>query len=250
MRPRVVEQVQLRGGKYYRFVGETTLLPTVTTVLGVIHKPALIGWAIATTSARAEEELLARVGDVITPDLARDVATRSRSRPRSTAADWGTDVHTALEEVLTGKSSLEAVPADLRKPVEAFLNWLDRIGAQVEEVEYPVASESLHYGGTIDIVIRLPNGRLAAVDWKTSKDIYPEYAAQIEAYRRAWNELWSTEPITECFVARFGREDEQFQVARLANPEAAWRVFRAALILYQSRDMEEVWEDVTPQDVV
>jgi Asp-tRNA(Asn)/Glu-tRNA(Gln) amidotransferase A subunit family amidase len=241
-KPRLVEPVNVRNVRYYRFVGQSTLLPTVTTILNVIHKPALIGWSINVTSQRAEEELLARVGEVITPELAAEVAARSRSRPRSDAAEWGTNVHSQLEQILRGEMAVEALPADVREPVEALLHWLDSLGGTVEEIEFPVASESLGYGGTIDLVVRLPNGMLAAIDWKTSRGIYPEYAAQIEAYRRAWNELYPSDPIVMCFVARYGREDSQLEVARLANPEVAWKMFLAARTLWQMKDNEEVWQ--------
>ena len=68
-------------------------LPGVTTVLGVLEKPALIGWA-ATVAAEATADACA---NGLPPDQARILGRAAVFARRDKAADLGTRAHAMVE---------------------------------------------------------------------------------------------------------------------------------------------------------
>lgn len=174
--------------------------PSVTTILKILDKPALVQWAkrnVAETAVLKMEELTARVlkdGNeeairwlVSLPDYQRDIA-----------ATLGTNVH-ALADMESRAEAFEV--SEQEKPyLEAFRNfltWLEAHGGVIVSSEKMVYS-SEGYCGTYDLLIRFPDTcpfrvldegchwqGLACIDVKTSKGYYPEYALQLVGYGRA-----------------------------------------------------------------
>src|ERR1700690_545604 len=85
------------GGPWY---------PSVTTILQIKDKPALVGWAKRETAACAVRNLdvlekMVRSGG---PGAAADWPNRIPDYARDTAADLGTAVHAAAEAIASGES--------------------------------------------------------------------------------------------------------------------------------------------------
>jgi hypothetical protein len=172
--------------RYYTIDGKK--VPSVTSILSVLNKPHLVRWAVRLTRDYIKEELLAfRQADSL-KDLDLDSMLKKSSaehdRVRNAAADHGIAVHSSIASYIGNKSNV----AQNDPIIIAFRQWQDT--AQFE----PIASERLvfsrehGYAGTADLIGTL-NGRLALLDIKTGRGVYPEYKLQLAAYAIAWGEM-------------------------------------------------------------
>jgi hypothetical protein len=175
------------AGRYYTIDGKS--YPSVTSILKVLNKPQLVNWATRVTRDFIKKELFAfRRADSL-KDLDIDIllakSTKEHDRVRDAAADRGIAVHSCIASYIDnkGKTALEKEPVLL-----AFREWQN--AAQF----VPIASEKLvfsrehGYAGTAGLIGTL-NGRLAVLDIKTGRGVYPEYKLQLAAYAVAWGEM-------------------------------------------------------------
>jgi hypothetical protein len=161
-------------------------VPGVTTILGVLDKPAIPKWAaksvaeyVADNPAGVDE--LRSIGrDGLVKALA-DVPWGDRDR----AANRGNEVHDLAERYLAGE--IIDVPEELVGHVEAAADFIDAWGIDPVLSEAPVGSREHRYAGTLDLVADITAGPFAGtraiVDWKTGRSgIYKEAAFQTTAY--------------------------------------------------------------------
>lgn len=182
---------------------------SVTTVIGVLDKPALLWWAAEQAALAAIHDrsvwqaMLEREQDGCPHTEAarcealkwlRDARLR-RVAGRRTATELGEAVHAAIEAyTVTGR-----YPADLddevRPFIEQFDRWLQRFSPRYEAAEVTVYHPHLGYAGTADAFLAIDGVRYIA-DYKTSRSSvdargqttrpYPEQVAlQLAAYRHA-----------------------------------------------------------------
>ena len=165
---------------------------SVTTILDIIHKQALIPWAKRTVAEFAVETYLQGNLDSLIRTKGREAAAAYlASLPdyeRNTAASLGTAVHRLADMAARGHQidgegfqiSEQAQPY-----VDAFRSFLGRYSASnIVSSEKAVISFSEGYAGTYDFLLML-NGELWLVDVKTSKGLYPETGLQLAAYGNA-----------------------------------------------------------------
>ena len=165
------------GSRTYEVVdphnpGETLVLPSVTTVLRVVNKPALLYWAANQVSNYAIENH-AEIGKLLEKDD-RDGAYRllkgSPWSKRDKAADVGTQVHDLIEKaILEGKDSpsLVDVPVKAVPYVQAFQSFVENYEGSFEASEMTVFNLTHGYAGTLDALWKTPKGQIGALDWKT-----------------------------------------------------------------------------------
>lgn len=120
----------------------------------------------------------------------------------------------------------------------AYKQWRTAVNLEILETEVPLVSETYGYGGTLD-AIALVNGERCIFDWKTSNGTYPDYIAQVAAYRQLVNEtadISETEPIRSAHLLRVDKEFGSFH--HHWWPEAVldlgWTWFLAAKELYDA----------------
>lgn len=125
------------------------------------------------------------------------------------AADIGTIAHKLAECHMRGLV-FDPAPYDaeaLRKaqvPFGAFLEWAGGSKLTSEASEVPMVSEKYGFGGCMDVVF--VNGRRQISDLKTSKDIYPEFWAQVLGYSLLWRENFPDKPVDGGYsILRFGK---------------------------------------------
>jgi hypothetical protein len=165
-------------------------LPGVTTVLGMLNKPALLPWA----------------WDLGSKGIKLEAA-------RQQAADIGTIGHALCEAHLRGMDfdPETVVPELLAKAETAFLNFLeywDREQLTVQACELRMVSEVMQVGGTLDILARRTDGRLVLVDLKTSKALYPEMLVQAATYAAMHTEV-SGQEISDVVLVRIPKADDE-----------------------------------------
>jgi PD-(D/E)XK nuclease superfamily len=172
--------------RYYTIDGKK--VPSVTSILNVLNKPQLVNWAARITRDFIKQELFAfrRADSFRDLDLDNLLAksAKEHDRVRTAAADHGIAVHSSIASYVGDKSNITH-----NDPVIiGFREW------QESSQFVPIASERLvfshehGFAGTADLIGTL-NGRLALLDIKTGRGVYPEYKLQLAAYAVAWGEM-------------------------------------------------------------
>ena len=194
-------------------------VPGVTTVLGIMNKPALIKWAnnlgLQGIDSSAYVDETARVGTL---------------------------AHQMIQEYLGGpewdRSTYDAGQVSMAEnAVRSFHAWERQTGhrMETEDIELPLVSELNRYGGTIDWYGKI-DGQYWLVDIKTSKALWPEHVFQVGAYNMLLSE--NGYPVDGVRLLRVGRtEDEGFDDHIIGGNQlhAAYHVFRCALTLYRAK---------------
>jgi hypothetical protein len=179
-----LRRINTRWGHRYELDGRQ--VDGVTTLLkDGLPKPALVGWGIKSVAEYVADNLDAVYG--MQPMGRNAIVQALKQAPysqRDDAARRGTEVHALAEKLIHGDEV--EVPDALRGHVEAYARYLDEWQPEPVLVERPVAHRKGWYAGTLDTVVRLPDGRVCLDDIKTTRSgVYGETALQIAAYRFA-----------------------------------------------------------------
>lgn len=182
--------INTNQGRFYDVNGLS--LPSVTTILGMLQKPALIPWAAKITAEACQDYIYTHgQHDVIsgtvslTAEDVDDMVTVSKKAHRTKkreAADIGTAIHEAIALWIdTGGRYMPDDPADCRYiGLQSFLSFGEEHDLQIINSEQ-VVSDGKTYAGRYDLLCRL-DGSLTLLDIKTSSGIYPEMWFQLHAY--------------------------------------------------------------------
>lgn len=165
-----------------------TELPSVTSILGALPKPALQLWGqnLVARAAVDDRHMLLKMEPEAMYDYLRKVPEKQmKSRGRR-----GSSIHEVAENVLKGTH-----PEENRSPWAARIRaFVDEWVAEVIAVEQVVVSLRHGWAGTTDFIFRNAQGDVVLADWKTSASIYPDQAMQLAAYCRA--DAWVMNPYT------------------------------------------------------
>lgn len=182
-------------------------VPGVTTVIGVLDKPAIPKWAageVATYVADnpAGVEQLRNMGRGPMIQALKGLPWEKRD----SAGRRGNVLHDYAEAILLGR---EVEVDDEHVPVmENAIGFMEEWRIEPLLVEFPCASREHRWAGTGDLIARYrrPDTHeegVAIFDWKSGKALYPEYAWQLNAYAHAeFHGLDGNEhPLPECGAA-------------------------------------------------
>lgn len=194
-------------------------VPSVTTILNVINKPALIAWAnnLGLEGKNAEEY-------------------------KRETASIGTLGHELIQEELGGfevdldmYSSDQIVAANVA--LEHFHEWQNDIDSSIEtyHIELPMVHETLMYGGKIDWYCKM-NDEMWLIDIKTSGGLYSEMEAQVAAYAELLDHYgYKVDKVALLNVSREEEVSYKFLELKPERLGKAWGVFEAALNLYKAQ---------------
>ena len=160
------------------------LLPSVTSVLGIMDKPQLTSWKI---SCAIESALtLPKMDGESLDEYARRVVEDSKQQTKK-AADHGTKMHEQAENILLGRSCSN--DPELQPYIKTFKEWAED---NVEKTYWcEKALVGAGYAGRCDGYVRLKGIGDAIIDLKNRKvgakgsPFYDQDAAQLWAYRTA-----------------------------------------------------------------
>lgn len=230
--------------------------PSVTAILGVISKPALVPWA-----AKMEREAVIRAAADLNDDLPlspkmtriaylstldkRIGKTKAHIKELEKAANIGSEAHARIEWELK-KELLQKVgpePQCGEKSLWAFMayeDWRKRSNFAPLLIEQTVWSNRYGYAGTMDWFGEIDHEgeRIRTVgDFKTGKAIYSEAMLQVAAYSHALIEMGHADaPIAGCIVRLPKIEtDPEFEVRFIPaeQQKALFKVFLAVLDLWK-----------------
>lgn len=190
-------------------------IPGVTTVLGVLAKPALVSWANR-----------------------QGLAGIDTSKVVQEAATIGTITHARIEAWLRGMEfGAAGLPPDLVERstpgVERFRAWWEGSGYRVRECERVMVSERFRCGGTADILAN--RGSITdLVDIKTSKAVYPEMHIQTATYAEMYTEITGC-PVDAVWIVRLGKEvEDDVEIVPVLSRDVCIGAFRACRELYDA----------------
>lgn len=169
--------------------GDPIECPSVTTILNNIAKPALVNWSALEVAkyAYAARETWHNLEE----QAAIDLLKRAPYRDSRKKMDVGLAVHLAIDAHLKAgtQAATEEAPEvddlDLLPYIAGALRFLDDHVDRVIQAEVTLVNLTYRYAGTCDAWVQLKDGRIAPVDWKTGKRLYPEHALQVCAYANA-----------------------------------------------------------------
>lgn len=159
------------------------VLPSVTTVMRVLDKPAIVPWAQgivaeAAIAHRNELESWVSVGGV---EGAVSLLRKAAETKRDAAASIGSSVHALAEAIVKGLPV--TVPEDQAPFVTAYQAWIEDFQPDFLAVEEMVVGDG--YAGTLDSIARIA-GETWLLDIKTSRGgPYKDTALQLAAYANA-----------------------------------------------------------------
>lgn len=189
------------------------IVPGVTTVLGILNKPALVKWAnnlgLQGIDSSKYVDKMATIGTI-----AHYLINCQFSGEIPDLEDY------APKEIKTARNCLMS-----------FYDWKKSHDIVTFFSEKSLVNEKFLYGGTIDLYCKI-DGKINLVDFKSSNKIYPEMIIQLAAYRNLLEENGFL--VEECRILRIGRdESEGWEELKIANTETYLEVFKHTLEIYR-----------------
>lgn len=183
-RARVERAAKAKGLKFYeashRYKLDGAWVPGVTTILGVLNKPALTKWAarevaeyVADHREAVEHLYLSGRGPMVA------ALKEMPWQRRDDAATRGTNFHDIAERIARGEEV--DVPDHLVGLVESCLQFMEDYSIGDDAIpEVCVGSREHRYAGKVDLL-----ANEAIWDYKSGKRIYASTAFQLTGYARA-----------------------------------------------------------------
>lgn len=251
-------RVQKKSGRFYQ-IPEIGLVPSVTTILSSISKPALVNWA-----AKVEREMVVAVSTDLYLERREKKLTSSQwqmmlngrlgtlkasQRELTKAGDIGSEVHALVEWTIRTELMQKVGPSPkIRDAAQwAFMAWEDwkkSVHLKPIAVEQVVYSKKYGYAGTLDLLAEV-NGVLTVIDWKTGKAVYAEAHLQNAAYRQAVTEMGHGEP-QQGIVVRLPKntEDPEFEAVTADDEAESFATFLSVLELWKwCQQKEKAYEE-------
>ena len=231
--------------------------PSVTTVLGTLAKPALIGWAakeerkyVGAVAGQLYKRLFTVLAEPATPDKFTEMLLEELGKPANRqlleqAASVGTQVHNRVEWDLKGELGLErapeAPPLTTEQAKHSYARWGEwRVTVKLRPIamEKRIYSMLFGFGGTLDLLAEIElDGKLVliVIDWKTGKAVYAEAYLQNVAYRMALKEEGID--ATVGYIIRLPKyeTDPEFDAVRVPDEQTSKleTTFLALLVVYK-----------------
>ena len=138
------------------------LIPSVTSILGVMDKPALTRWKIE--QAIQASERTPRLPDEPIYYWARRVQDAAFQQVED-AASLGSSIHAALESAMAG----EAFDPELGVYINPVLEWKEKTGIVLTEREKVLVNAAEGYAGCTDALFTYGKRGIGILDYKTRK---------------------------------------------------------------------------------
>jgi hypothetical protein len=221
-----------RSGRFYDIPnddGSSSRYPSVTTILGAINKPALVGWAAKEERLSCMEAAADLHAETPRQQLPRSMyllaleqrlgKTKAHIKALAKASEIGTQCHALIEWTLKQQLGQRVGPEPTVVETAlwsfmAFQDWARAVRLRPQLIEQTVYSRTHEFAGTMDLLATLDSAALltllerqgpvddvvadwlrtradvtALIDFKTGKAVYGEAHLQSVAYQRALAEM-------------------------------------------------------------
>jgi hypothetical protein len=208
------------------------VLPSVTTILKILNKPALIQWGVNLALSKIRALWMEAPAGEWDWDAAIKEAKSEHRTVLDEAADLGSQMHKLIQDFLAGRyvpygEPLD-IPSSLEKAWSAWLSWLSTHNVKQICLEQEVYHKS-GFAGTLDFY-GLIDGKRYVVDFKSSGAIWPEMAMQVAAYAHAWRQM-TGDRIDGCAILRLDKKTGEPEYRAYTKKEiaVAWKKFKFLL---------------------
>lgn len=228
-------------------------LTGVTTIIGVLDKPALISWAAncAVDFIKENSDTGKKgVDDFWTYSIKEEKLNEARTawaKKRDKAGDIGTQCHAWIEQYAKSKiNNTDYTPQyesdQVKKMVEKFIDWADTNKVKFLLSEQKLYSEVHWYAGTVDLVVEI-DGKKYVADIKTAKDVYVTNFIQMGGYDIALKELGKAKDLAGYIVVNIPKEldkdgNAKIKVETKENVSEYQNAFLHCLALYRMLNKE------------
>lgn len=161
--------------RFYKYGSDK--LPSVTTVLGILEKPALIQWS-ANCAVECIENVMTEIRNPKTSQarveqLLLEAKKNFRAVSRK-AMDIGTVIHNAIQTHLHGGDPSNLLDGNdaAQNGFLAFLEWSKKVQLEVVALEKPLFHPILRYAGTPDAIVWLDLDGAAISAEKEELDVF------------------------------------------------------------------------------
>jgi hypothetical protein len=195
-----VTTVKRGGSRFYVHPDKPLVtVPGVTSVIGMLPKPFLQYWS-AKMAAELAVDSIDMLADMVNRDRdgAVDYIKGAANRYTKTRSTIGSAAHDMFERMMRGEH-IGRVHPDMESYRRGFAEFLAAVNPELIRAEDVAWSDAHDYAGSFDAILRVwlmpdntpdPTRKRGEpvdlmVDWKTSKDTYPEVALQLAAYANA-----------------------------------------------------------------
>lgn len=244
-----VKRKDTKVGRFYEVPGLDEPLPSVTHILSVIAKPALINWAANQERTMVLEAAADLYEDIAgTPRMARPVylttlqrrlgKVKAHQRELAKAGEIGTQVHGLIEweirRSLGQKVGPEPRVTDKAQwAYMAFQDWAAQVGMKPIFIEQMIFSRKHGYAGTMDLLAEV-EGIKTLVDFKTGKAVYGEAHLQNVAYQVALEEM-GHQRAERGMILRLPKieSDPEFEAVECPSVDELFPTFLSAIALWK-----------------
>jgi hypothetical protein len=217
-------------------------VPSVSTITGLLDKPALMYWAHklglqGVADLRGHRDSIKKAGT-----LMHELIEECLKSKGAHAIHFGEiDIDKVYQKTDTKEYTKEEIA--LSRPIfERACKLLASISPFTTGLmEYSMISEEHQFGGRLDWYgVTQGNGPLTLIDFKSGKDVYLETIVQLSAYRGLLLELKNR--VDKVRVVRVGgtpEDGEEIRELSDAQLEAGWNLF---LHLRKIHDLKKIAE--------
>jgi len=173
-----LKTVTVAGARFYEHPVTGQQVPGVTTIIDVLSKPALPRWAAKETAAFAVANR--KSWQDLDDAAAIDLLKGSPWRISGSAMSKGTEIHSIAEKLLMN-IQVDFIPPDVQNSVRGVAQIIEWLKPEVLHMEASIWNMTKGYAGTTDLIAKI-DGETWLLDWKSSKDVYPDMGLQLAAY--------------------------------------------------------------------
>jgi len=222
---------------FYEEAGKKIYLPSVTTIINILDKPALLFWHVKQTVAYIGQHLPELRAEDLTKEKALEILGKAKEYAKELAqeqADIGKKIHDLIHLHLLGeKIDLSVEDEKVQAGFLAFLSWLNEHEFEPLAMEKIIYHPEYMYAGKLDVAGIL-DGELAIMDWKSSNGIYLEHYLQLSAYVKAYQAM-ENKPVKKAFIIHLGKEDGSFMAYEMKDIETPFSLFLSCLNIYNGK---------------
>lgn len=248
-----MKQYKLYGGKVilnfdekrHIYSVDDKVVYGVTSIIGILDKPALMYWAVNMAVDFMGTNMVAgKAYDEVEIRTLLETARKAHRVKKDKTADIGTMIHDWLKKYVQARIEKKKVPArpvnkEMQNAINGFFKWAKTDKIKLIASEQKIYSKKYRYAGTYDLEATM-NGKRTIIDFKTGKAIYPEMFLQAAAYLQAKEEETGNKYDGGVAIVRLSQEDKEkeitsFEVQQIGYEEVKTliKVFVCCLQVYK-----------------
>ena len=209
------------------------LIPSVTSILGVMDKPGLTKWKI-------EQAIIAADQHPRQPQEPVEYWTKrvqdAAFQQVEEAAALGTKIHAALDSAMAG----EPFPEDMRVYLDPLLKWMQSLAIVITDREKVLVNLAEGYAGCTDALFAFGKKGIGVLDYKTRKTVagraatpYDGQGMQLAAYAAAHYGVAALPRVLAANIYISTTEPGRFEVFKHPNLPELYEAFTHACALWR-----------------